>query len=49
MSNTLGATIATGKAVAKDFSIDVRTLPSGIYFIHLQSGNAKTVKRFIKE
>jgi len=47
--NTLGATAMTSKATAKDFSIDVSTLPTGIYFIHLQSGNAKTVKRFVKE
>jgi hypothetical protein len=47
--NTLGATVAANKATAKDFSIDVSTLPTGIYFIHLQSGNAKTVKRFVKE
>jgi len=47
--NTLGATAMANKATAKDFSIDVSTLPTGIYFIHLQSGNAKTVKRFVKE
>jgi hypothetical protein len=47
--NTLGATAMANKVTAKDFSIDVSTLPSGIYFIHLQSGNAKTVKRFVKE
>jgi len=47
--NTLGATSMANKATAKDFSIDVSTLPAGIYFIHLQSGTAKTVKRFVKE
>jgi hypothetical protein len=47
--NTLGATAIANKATAKDFSIDVSTLPSGIYFIHLQSGTAQTVKRFVKE
>jgi len=46
---TLGATAMANKATAKDFSIDVSTLPAGIYFIHLQSGNAQTVKRFVKE
>jgi hypothetical protein len=47
--NTLGATAMANKATAKDFSIDVSAMPAGIYFIHLQSGNAKTVKRFVKE
>jgi hypothetical protein len=47
--NTLGATAMASKATAKDFSVDVSTLPAGIYFIHLQSGTAKTVKRFVKE
>jgi len=47
--NTLGATAMANKATAKDFSIDVSALPSGIYFIHLQRGNAQTVKRFVKE
>jgi hypothetical protein len=47
--DALGATAMASKATAKDFSIDVSTLPAGIYFIHLQSGNAQTVKRFVKE
>jgi hypothetical protein len=47
--NTLGTTTMAGKSTVKDFSIDVRTLPTGIYFIYLQSGNATTVKRFMKE
>lgn len=48
--NTLGATAIANKTTAKeDFSIDVSTLPAGIYFIHLQIGTAHTVKRFVKE
>jgi len=47
--NTLGAKAMASKATAKDFSIDVSALPTGIYFIHLQSGNAQSVKRFVKE
>jgi hypothetical protein len=47
--NTLGATVIASKATGNNFSIDVSTLPAGIYFITLQSGEAKTVKRFVKE
>jgi hypothetical protein len=49
MSNTLGTIVASNTATTNDFSIDVSALPAGIYFIHLQSGNAKTVQRFVKE
>jgi ligand-binding sensor domain-containing protein len=47
--NTLGAIVVANKTANKEFSIDVSSMSSGIYFIHLQSGNAKTVKRFVKE
>ena len=47
--NTLGITLNSSKTTSNDFSIDVSALPAGIYFIHLQSGNAKTVQRFVKE
>jgi len=47
--NTLGTTINNGKTTAQEFSIDVSTLPAGIYFLQLQSGSANTVKRFVKE
>jgi len=47
--NTLGTTVTTNKVTAEDFSIDVSTLPAGIYIIHLQSGTAQTVKRWVKE
>jgi len=47
--NTLGSIVASHQTTIPEFSIDVSALPAGIYFIHLQSGNAQTVKRFVKE
>src|SRR5690606_21932051 len=47
--NTLGAIVNTNIVNTNDFSIDVKSMSSGIYFIHLQSGNAITVKKFVKE
>jgi hypothetical protein len=47
--NMLGTTVAINKAAAKNFSIDVSALSSGIYFIQLQNDSVLTVKRFVKE
>jgi hypothetical protein len=47
--NPLGASIAEGKSNQSVFSVDVSALHRGIYFIRLQSGNAQTVKRFVRE
>ncbi len=47
--NTLGAIVMANKVSDNNFSIDVNTLPTGIYFIQLQSGKTQTVKRFVKE
>jgi hypothetical protein len=47
--NTLGGIVSAGNATAANFNVDVSALHAGIYFIRLQSGNAATVKRFVKE
>jgi hypothetical protein len=47
--NTLGAVMAEGNSNQSSFSVDVSALQNGIYFIRLQSGNAQTVKRFVRE
>jgi uncharacterized repeat protein (TIGR01451 family) len=47
--STLGMAVMAGSSNETAFSADVSKLPSGIYFITLQSEDAKTVKRFLKE
>jgi hypothetical protein len=46
--NTLGKAVMAGSSNENEFSADVSTLPSGVYFIRLQSGSNISVKRFVR-
>jgi hypothetical protein len=46
--NPLGSIMASD-TVNGEFRIDVSALPTGIYFLHLQTGNSVLLKRFLKE
>ncbi len=47
--NALGALVQTNKTTAPNFTTDISSLASGIYFLKLKTETAEAVTRFIKQ
>jgi hypothetical protein len=44
-----GHAVLQGSNTQQDFSVDVSTLPAGLYFLQLWDGKQQVVKKFVKE
>jgi len=46
--NNLGKTLVTGKLLQKQTQVNVKALPSGLYFVNIQDANGSVTRKFLK-
>ena len=49
LKNELGQTLRTWKASGTQASVDISSLPAGMYFLELQATGEKVTRRIIKQ